>query len=51
MLHIPVMFLVGGAVGLLARPVIDERRERKRKEEHERLANAIVAAMATKDTK
>jgi hypothetical protein len=46
MLHIPVMFIVGGAVGLLARPVVDEHREKKRKEEHERLAAAIVAAMA-----
>lgn len=45
MLHAPVIFLVGGAVGLIARPMFDERREKKRKEENDRLAEAIATAM------
>jgi hypothetical protein len=40
-----LIFLAGGAVGLLARPALDERREKKKKEEAETLAIAIAAAL------
>lgn len=45
MLPAPLVFIAGGALGLIARPAIEERREKKRKEEAERLAIAIAAAL------